>query len=87
MKDAFTSIYNKIGLPRLIIGIFLALFFIAAIVVGLPIQMVSGSLLVRFGMNAVLVLALIPAIKAGTGLNFALQLAIMCWLIGAVIAI
>lgn len=87
MKDAFTSIYNKIGLPRLIIGIFLALFFIAAIVVGLPIQMVSGSLLVRFGMNAVLVLALIPAIKAGTGLNFALPLGIMCGLIGAVIAI
>ncbi len=87
MIESVTRLYNIIGLPRLIIGIFLIIFLIAASVVGLPLPMLYGSLLVRFGMNAVLVLALIPAIKAGTGLNFALPLGIMAGLIGAVVAI
>lgn len=87
MIESVTRLYNIIGLPRLIIGIFLIVFLIAAAVVGLPLPMLYGSLLVRFGMNAVLVLALIPAIKAGTGLNFALPLGIMAGLIGAVVAI
>lgn len=87
MIESVAKLYNKIGLPRLIIGIFLIIFLIAAAVVGLPLPMLYGSLLVRFGMNAVLVLALIPAIKAGTGLNFALPLGIMAGLIGAVVAI
>lgn len=87
MKNILDIIYNKIGLPRLIITIFLLVFLIAASVVGLSIPMLTGSLLVRVGMNAVLVLALIPAIKAGTGLNLALPLGIMCGLVGAVIAI
>jgi simple sugar transport system permease protein len=87
MIESVARLYNKIGLPRLIIGVFLIIFLIAAAVVGLPLPMLYGSLLVRFGMNAVLVLALIPAIKAGTGLNFALPLGIMAGLIGAVVAI
>ena len=87
MIESVARLYNKIGLPRLIIGIFLIIFLIAASVVNLPLPMLYGSLLVRFGMNAVLVLALIPAIKAGTGLNFALPLGIMAGLIGAVVAI
>lgn len=87
MIESVARLYNKIGLPRLIIGIFLIIFLIAASVVGLPLPMLYGSLLVRFGMNAVLVLALVPAIKAGTGLNFALPLGIMAGLIGAVVAI
>ena len=87
MKDILDLAYNKIGLPRLIISIFLLVFLIAAAVVDLSIPMLTGSLLVRVGMNAVLVLALIPAIKAGTGLNLALPLGIMCGLVGAVVAI
>lgn len=87
MIESLARVYSKIGLPRMIIGIFLIIFLIAASVVGLPLPMLYGSLLVRFGMNAVLVLALIPAIKAGTGLNFALPLGIMAGLIGAVVAI
>lgn len=87
MIESVARLYNKIGLPRLIIGIFLIIFLIAASVVNLPLPLLYGSLLVRFGMNAVLVLALIPAIKAGTGLNFALPLGIMAGLIGAVVAI
>ncbi|MBM4236129.1 MAG: ABC transporter permease [Firmicutes bacterium] len=87
MKNILDLAYNIIGLPRLIISIFLLVFLIAAAVVDLSIPMLTGSLLVRVGMNAVLVLALIPAIKAGTGLNLALPLGIMCGLVGAVVAI
>ncbi len=87
MRDILDLAYNKIGLPRLIITVFLLLFLVAASLVDLSIPMLTGSLLVRVGMNAVLVLALIPAIKAGTGLNLALPLGIMCGLVGAVIAI
>ena len=87
MKDSINKIITVIGLPRLIIGCMLVLFCVSAVLVDLPIPMVAGNVLVRVGMNAVLVLALIPAIKAGTGLNFALPLGIMCGLVGALVAI
>ncbi|MEW5784254.1 MAG: ABC transporter permease [Bacillota bacterium] len=87
MKDRLNQIMDNIGLPRLIIASLLVLFCAAAVLVKLPVSMVASDVLVRFGMNAVLVLALIPAIKAGTGLNLALPLGIMCGLVGAVVAI
>ena len=78
---------NQIGFSRLIIGIFLIVFINAAVVLDLPIFMLLSDMLVRIGMNIVLVLALVPAIKVGTGLNFALPLGIVCGLIGAIVSI
>ncbi len=78
---------NQIGFSRLVIGIFLIVFLNAVVILDLPIYMMLSDILIRIGMNIILVLALVPAIKAGTGLNFALPLGIICGLIGAIVSI
>ena len=42
---------------------------------------------VRFGMNGILVLAMVPMVQAGCGLNFGLPLGIIAGLLGGVLAI
>ncbi len=43
--------------------------------------------LVRVGMNGILVLAMVPSINSGTGLNFALSLGILCGILAGCISI
>lgn len=78
---------QKIGIPRLIIGGFLAFLVVVAFSRGLPMGQIFSSMLTRFGMNALLVLALIPTIVSGTGPNFGLPLGVICGLIGTTLAI
>lgn len=81
------DILNKIGIPRLIISLFLAFLVAAAFSYGLPMGQIFSAMLTRFGMNALLVLAMIPTIQAGAGPNFGLPFGIICGLIGATLAI
>ncbi len=83
MKDFI----NRIGLPRFIIIIFLIFLMALAIYLNIPLSDVIADILVRFGMNAILVLAMVPGIQAGIGMNFNLPLGIICGLIGALISI
>lgn len=78
---------RKIGIPHLIIGGFLVLLVIVAFATGLPMGQIFSSMLTRFGMNALLVLALIPTIVSGTGPNFGLPLGVICGLVGTTLAI
>lgn len=78
---------RKVGIPHLIIGGFLILLIIVAFATGLPMGQIFSSMLTRFGMNALLVLALIPTIVSGTGPNFGLPLGIICGLVGTTLAI
>lgn len=78
---------NQIGLPRLIISSFLIVLFIVATALGMSIPEIVTDILVRFGMNSVLVLAMVPAVQSGIGLNFALPIGIICGLIGALITV
>lgn len=78
---------QKVGIPRLIIGGFLAFLIVVAFAAGLPMGQIFSSMLTRFGMNSLLVLALIPTIVSGTGPNFGLPLGVICGLIGTTLAI
>lgn len=78
---------QKIGIPRLIIGGFLAFLVAVAFTRELPMGQIFSSMLTRFGMNSLLVLALIPTIVSGTGPNFGLPLGVICGLIGTTLAI
>ncbi len=78
---------KNIGLPRLIISSFLLVLIITATFLHIPLSSLITDMLVRFGMNSVLVLAMVPAIQSGIGLNFALPLGIVCGLIGALVSI
>ena len=75
------------GWPRVIIGLFLLGLFIAAPFVGVRVDTSLSDTLVRFGMNAVMVLAMIPMVQSGCGLNFGLPLGIIAGLLGATLSI
>lgn len=81
------NIYNKIGFPRLIITTFLVLLFVIAFFLKIPISGLWTDILVRFGMNSILVLAMVPSIQSGIGLNFNLPLGVIFGLIGALVSI
>ncbi|MGL6065842.1 MAG: ABC transporter permease, partial [Cetobacterium sp.] len=78
---------NKIGLPRIIITIFLIFLYILAPFVGVNLKSAFQDTMIRVGMNLILVLSLIPMIQGGTGLNFGMPLGIEAGLLGAVISI
>lgn len=74
------------GWPRIIIFFFLIALFVVAPFVGVSISMSLSDTLNRFGQNAILVLALVPMVQAGCGLNFGLPVGIIAGLLGATIA-
>ncbi len=80
-------IVEKTGWPRLIIGFFLFSLFIAAPFAQVKIGTSLSDTLIRFGMNGIMVLALVPMIHSGCGLNFGLPLGIIAGLLGATITI
>jgi simple sugar transport system permease protein len=75
------------GWPRIIIGLFLLSLFTAAPFVGVLVSTSLSNTLERFGMNGVLVLAMVPMVQAGCGLNFGLPLGIIAGLLGATLSI
>ncbi|HOW07677.1 MAG TPA: hypothetical protein PLQ28_07590 [Flexilinea sp.] len=87
MTDRLKSIYQSFGLPRLIIILFFLALLIAGGLLEIPVPSLISDVLVRFGMNGILVLAMVPGIQAGIGLNFGLSLGIVAGLLGGVISI
>ncbi len=87
MKKKIQNIIKNFGWPRIIIFLFLVLLFILAPFVGIRFDTSINDVIVRFGMNGILVLSLVPMVKSGCGLNFGLQLGIIAGLLGAVISI
>ncbi len=75
------------GWPRIIIGLFLLSLYIIAPFVGIDVRNSFNDTIIRFGMNAILVLSLVPMIQSGTGLNFGMPLGVEAGLLGAVISL
>ena len=75
------------GVPRLIITGFLLLMFIVAPFVGNNFWTQISNVINRFSWNAILVLAMVPMIHSGCGLNFGLPLGIISGLLGATLSI
>ncbi|MDN5319282.1 MAG: simple sugar transport system permease protein, partial [Thermovirga sp.] len=70
--DRLKEIAAGFGLARSIILIFLVFLVVLALFLKLPMDQILSSVLARFGMNGILVLAMIPTIQSGTGPNFGL---------------
>jgi len=87
MKDRLKEFVDNVGYPRIIIGLFLLFLLISAVMLKLQMRSLITGILVRTGMNGILVLAMVPSIQSGTGLNFGLPVGIVCGLVGAVVSI
>ena len=74
---------SSFGLPRMIITGFLVLLFLLAPVAGVDFFTQITNVLNRFSWNAVMVLAMVPMIHSGCGLNFGLPLGLVSGLLGA----
>ena len=81
------SAFRSFGLPRMIIAGMLLVLLIAAPFVGANFWMQITNVLNRFTWNGVLVLAMVPMVHSGCGLNFGLPLGIISGLLGATISL
>ena len=86
-RDRLKEMVQSFGLPRLIITGFLLLLFIAAPFVGADFWTQISNTINRFSWNAIMVLAMVPMIHSGCGLNFGLPLGIISGLLGATLSI
>jgi simple sugar transport system permease protein len=78
---------KEFGLPRLLIAAFLFVLFAVAVATHMNLPGLVSDCITRVARNGILVLALLPAIQGGLGLNFGLPIGIVCGLVGCVIAL
>ncbi|HET9253435.1 MAG TPA: ABC transporter permease [Candidatus Eisenbacteria bacterium] len=78
---------REIGIPRLLIAAFLAGLFAVAVATDMNLPILISDSISRVARNGILVLALLPAIQGGLGLNFGLPIGIICGLVGCVTAL
>lgn len=78
---------EEAGWPRILIGCFLVSLFCMAPFVNVRLDASINDTLVRFSMNGIMVLAMLPMIRSGCGLNFGLPLGIIAGLLGAVTSV
>ena len=87
MKEKIKDVIAGFGLPRLIISAFLLSLFILSPIVGADLPMQISNVINRFSWNAVLVLAMVPMVHSGCGLNFGLPLGIVAGLLGGTLSL
>ena len=83
----YQPIERSLGLPRLIISLFLLVLCLGSIALNLNFKTLLSDTIVRVGMNAILVLAMLPGIQCGIALNLGLPLGIIGGLLGNLICI
>lgn len=83
----YAPIVKKLGVPRLIIGMFYILLCMMAFILNLSVPAQIQNTLTRLGMNGVLVLAMLPGIQCGISLNLGLPIGIIGGLIGGLLCI
>ena len=76
-----------LGVPRLIIAVFVLVLFGTAFATHMDVRSLITDSLLRVARNGLLVLALLPAVQGGLGLNFGLPLGIVCGLLACVITL
>lgn len=80
------GIIKEFGLPRLIIAGFVLGLLLLALITKMDLTILLSDSLVRIGMNGLLVLAMLPSLRCGAGLNFGLPVGVICGLVGGVIS-
>jgi simple sugar transport system permease protein len=89
-ESAFTALrefVRDLGLPRLLIAAFVVVLFGVAFATHMDIPGLMTDSLLRVARNGLIVLALLPAVQGGLGLNFGLPLGIVCGLLACVVTL
>ncbi len=84
--DKLKKYFGGSNVPRTIIIFFYLIVFATALAQKIPLGVLIGDSLVRFAMNLILVLAMVPTIQAGIGPNFGVTIGIIGGLIGTIIS-
>lgn len=84
---AINNFIKNFGWPRIIIGLFLLSLFIVAPIFGVRVDTSLNDVIVRFGMNAIMVLSMVPMIQSGCGLNFGVPVGLIAGMMGAVVSL
>jgi simple sugar transport system permease protein len=87
MAERFKEALAVYGLPRTIITSFFIIVCLMAVALSIPFPALLSDMIVRLGMNGIMVLAMVPAILCGVGLNFGLPVGVLCGIIGMLTAI
>ncbi len=77
----------KLGIPRVIIGLFFLLLCFVSLFYDLPLDTYFSNTLVRMGMNSIMVLAMVPGIQCGISLNLGLPIGLVAGLFGGLATI
>ncbi len=77
----------KLGIPRVIIGVFFVLLCFMTLWYDLSLPTLLSNTVVRMGMNAIMVLAMVPGIQCGISLNLGLPIGLVAGLIGGLLTI
>lgn len=83
----YEKLVASLGIPRVIIGVFFILLCFASLWYDLNLPTLLSNTLVRMGMNAIMVLAMVPGIQCGISLNLGLPIGLVAGLIGGLLTI
>lgn len=87
MREKIKNFVSKLGVPRLIIICFFLILLLSAGPLKLSIANLLSNAIRRWGMYGILVLAMVPAVQCGIGLNFGISLGIVAGLLSATLTI
>ncbi len=77
----------RFGIPRTIITLFFIYLCMAAVLYNISVPMMLSNVLVRMGMYGILVLAMMPGIQCGIGLNMGMTIGCIAGLLGLVLSL
>ena len=83
----YELLVQKLGIPRIVIGVFFILLCFMCLWYDLSLSTLLSNSVVRMGMNAVMVLAMVPGIQCGISLNLGLPIGLVAGLIGGLVTI
>lgn len=79
--------HRWLGVSQIIMIVFLLGLLLLSSILHMDTSTLISDSIVRIGMQAVFVLAMLPTIRSGIGLNFGLPLGILCGLLGGLITV
>ena len=83
----WTPLTQRLGVPRTIITLFFILLCLLAQTYRISVPMMLGNVLERMSMYGILVLAMMPGIQCGIGLNMGMTIGCIAGLLGIVLSL